>query len=180
MNRTFADDVVQHLPKLRHFAWRFAGNRSLADDLVQETVLRALVHADQFQKGTNLLGWLYTILRNCYFNDRRVGQRATSLQSVAPAAQTISGDQEARVHMSDVSCRFEKLQPAQREALLLVGANGHSYEAAAVIAGCAVGTMKSRVSRARTALLADLQQDNAPVQRRVLRKDDSQHLQSAA
>ena len=180
MNRTFADDVTQHLPKLQRFAWRFAGNRSLADDLVQETVLRALVHADQFQPGTNLLGWLCTILRNCYFNDRRTGRRFTSLDSAALAAPTVSGEQEARVHMRDVSRRFEKLAPAQREALLLVGANGHSYEAAAAISGCAVGTMKSRVSRARTELLANLQQDNAPIPSRALHQRDLEHLDSAA
>ena len=180
MNRPFADEVIQHLPKLRRFAWRLAGNRSLADDLVQETVLRALVHAEQFQTGTNLLAWLHTILRNCYFNDRRIAQRLTSLDAVTVAPPTIAGDQEARVHMGDVSGRIEKLAPVQREALLLVGANGHSYEAAAAIAGCAVGTMKSRVSRARTELLASLQQDNAPTSRRALHQRDFEHLDRAA
>jgi RNA polymerase sigma-70 factor (ECF subfamily) len=180
MNRTFADEVVQHLPKLQGVARRFAGNRSLADDLVQETMLRALVHADQFQTGTNLLAWLYTILRNCYFNDRRIVHRFTSLDSVTLAAPTISGEQEARLHIRDVSSRFQKLSPAQREALLLVGANGHSYEAAAAISGCAVGTMKSRVSRARTELLASLEQDNAPIPSRALHQRDFEHLDKVA
>ena len=180
MNRTFADEIIEYLPRLQSSARRFAGNRNLADDLVQETVLRALVHADQFQTGTNLLAWLYTILRNCYFNDRRTGRRFTSLESVTLAAPTISGEQEARVHMRDVSRRFEKLAPAQRQALLLVGANGHSYEAAAAIAGCAVGTMKSRVSRARIELQARLQQDNAPSSQRALHQADFEHLDKVA
>lgn len=180
MNRTFADEIVQHLPRLKVFARRFAGNRNLADDLVQETMLRALVHADQFQTGTNLLGWLYTILRNCYFNDKRINRRLTSLDSLTLATPTIGGEQEARVHMRDVSCRVEKLPPAQREALLLVGASGHSYEAAAAIVGCAVGTMKSRVSRARTELLASLQPDKAPILSGALRQRDFEHLDRAA
>jgi RNA polymerase sigma-70 factor (ECF subfamily) len=179
MNRTFADEIIEYLPRLQSSARRFAGNRNLADDLVQETVLRALVHADQFQTGTNLLAWLYTILRNCYFNDRRTGRRFTSLDSVTLAPPTVSGGQEARLHMRDVSCRFEKLSPTQREALLLV-ANGHSYEAAAGIAGCAVGTMKSRVSRARTELQASLEQDNAPIPRRALHQRDFEHLDKVA
>ena len=80
---TFADDVVQNLPRLEGFARRLAGNRSFADDLVQETVLRALVHADQFRPGTNLLAWLTTILRNAYFNEKRRQRRIGPLDRPA-------------------------------------------------------------------------------------------------
>lgn len=149
----FHDDVTQHLCRLQSFARRLAGSRSFADDLVQETVLRALIHADQFEPGTNLLAWLMTILRNTYFTEKRRARRVTDLDPEAAAAlPALAGQQEWVTQMHDVARRFEHLPESQREALLLVGAQGFSYDDAAQIAGCAVGTMKSRVSRGREQL----------------------------
>src|SRR5580693_198118 len=153
MTTTFCDDVLQNLSRLESFARRLAGNRSFADDLVQETVLRALTHADQFRPGTNLLAWLMTILRNAYFNEKRRERRVVALDVENSAIlPTANGAQEPHMHMRDVEARFACLPAVQREALVLVGANGLSYDHAAAIAGCAEGTMKSRVSRARLQL----------------------------
>ena len=124
-----------------------------ADDLVQETLLKAWSHMDSFQEGTNLRAWLFTILRNSFYSDIRKrrreiedkdGKRAESL-SVAPA-------QQGHLDMQDLRKALDMLPPDQREALVLIGAAGMSYEEAAEIAHCAVGTVKSRVNRARIKL----------------------------
>lgn len=157
MSTTFSDDVVYNIPRLKKFALRLARNRSDADDLVQETVLRALVHADQFRPGTNLLAWLNTILRNYFFTDRKLRLRIESIDPLLTIGRAvIEGDQDSHIYLRHVARRFADLPSAHREALVLVGASGHSYEIAAKIAGCRVGTMKSRVSRARTELRSAL------------------------
>ncbi len=153
MAERLTDDIVPFLPHLRAFARMLARDRTLADDLVQETVVRALSHAHQFQPGTNLKAWLTTILRNAYFTEKRSQGRVAQLDvEVARDSTTVSGGQEWHLRMRDFGCAFNTLSPVQREALVLVGASGFSYEQAAAMAGCAVGTMKSRVSRARLQL----------------------------
>jgi RNA polymerase sigma-70 factor, ECF subfamily len=153
MTATMHDDIVQSLPQLRAFACRMARDRSLADDLVQETVLRALVHADQFQPGTNLKAWLATILRNSYFTVKRGEKRVARYAVGFPSEPAVTrGDQEGHVEMLELRSAIAELPAAQREALVLVGANGFSYGEAAQMAGCGVGTMKSRTSRARSQL----------------------------
>jgi RNA polymerase sigma-70 factor (ECF subfamily) len=145
--------VIEQLPHLRAFAILLTHDRSLADDLVQEAAVRALAHADQFQPGTNFKAWITTILRNSYFNVMRRRSRVAPMSAVAPDAEpTTSGGQEENLGLRDFERAFERLPHSQREALLLVGASGFSYEAAAEVAGCAVGTMKSRVARGRTRL----------------------------
>jgi RNA polymerase sigma-70 factor, ECF subfamily len=162
MTEAFHDDVTQHLCRLQRFARRLAGSPSFADDLVQETVLRALIHADQFEPGTNLLAWLMTILRNAYFSEKRRERRLTDLDpAMAAALPAVGGQQEWHAQWRDVAERFEQLPDVQREAILLVGAQGFSYHHAAEIAGCAVGTMKSRVSRARQQLQSLIDGDEA-------------------
>ena len=157
---TFTDDVVNNMPRLEKLARHFAGNRSDAHDLVQETVLRALLHADQFQPGTNLRAWLNTILRNCFFSERRLQLRIEPIDPLLViGAVTIKADQESHVYMGSVSRHFADLPPAHRDALVLVGAKGYSYQSAAKIVGCPVGTMKSRVSRARTELRRVLERE---------------------
>ncbi|MDE2166896.1 MAG: sigma-70 family RNA polymerase sigma factor [Alphaproteobacteria bacterium] len=153
MAARLADDIVPYLPHLRAFARMLAQNRTLADDLVQETVVRALSHAHQFQSGTNLKAWLTTILRNAYFTEKRSQGRVAQLSAdVAHDLTTVNGGQEWHLRMRDFESAFNTLPAVQREALVLVGASGFSYEQAADMAGCAVGTMKSRVSRARLQL----------------------------
>ncbi len=153
MVERLTEDIVPYLPHLRAFARMLAQDRALAGDLVQETVLRALSHADQFQPGTNLKAWLTTILRNAYFTEKRSQGRIAQIDVEAVRdSSAVSGDQEWHLRMRDFEGAFNTLSPVQREALVLVGASGFSYEQAAEMAGCAVGTMKSRVSRARLQL----------------------------
>src|SRR5437763_16217434 len=145
--------IIDQLPHLRAFAVLLTHDRSFADDLVQEAVVRALAHADQFEPGTNFKAWITTILRNSYFNVVRRRSRVAPMTAVAPEDEpTTSGGQEEHPDLKDFERAFKCLPSAQREALLLVGASGFSYEAAAEVAGCAVGTMKSRVARGRTHL----------------------------
>jgi RNA polymerase sigma factor (sigma-70 family) len=154
--KTFADELVEHSAKLRGYARKLAGNRSLVDDIVQDTILRALVHSDQFKPGTNLSAWLYTILRNCYFNETRRAQRFSVLDEEAIATRPhATADQIWAVQAKEVAEHFAALPDAQRVALSLVAIGGDSYETAALKVGCPSGTMKSRVSRARAALLRE-------------------------
>jgi RNA polymerase sigma-70 factor (ECF subfamily) len=153
VSKKMKNDLIALMPKLRAFAFSLCGQHERADDLVQETLLKAWSHLDSFQEGTNLRAWLFTILRNCFFSEMRKrrrevedagGKKAESL-SVAPA-------QQGHVDMQDLRKALDLLPPHQREAVVLVGAAGMSYEEAAEIAKCAVGTMKSRVNRARAKL----------------------------
>ncbi|HXP77942.1 MAG TPA: sigma-70 family RNA polymerase sigma factor [Stellaceae bacterium] len=153
MIATFSDDIVLSLPHLRTVAHRVARDRTLADDLVQETVLRALVHADQFRPGTNLNAWLTTILRNSYINEKRSEKRQGQFAaSFASESAMTRGEQEGHLELLDFERAYATLPKVQRDALALVGANGISYEEAARMNGCSVGTMKSRISRARSKL----------------------------
>lgn len=146
-------DIATYLPKLRGFALMLTRDRTLADDLVQETIMRALTHAHQFEPGTNFKAWITTILRNSYFNEIRRRRRfSESALDAASSEPVISGGQEERLDVRDFERAFKRLAATQREALVLVGASGFSYEDAAGVAGCSLGTMKSRVSRARLQL----------------------------
>ncbi|WP_293907181.1 sigma-70 family RNA polymerase sigma factor [Phenylobacterium sp.] len=151
---SWRDEVVGLIPALRAFAWSLSHNGSDADDLVQDTLIKAWTHRDKFQPGTNLRAWLFTILRNTYYTNvvrrRRevrdeTGQYAATLHS-APT-------QEWTVAMRALQAALQQLPAEHREALTLVGAAGLSYEEAAEICGCALGTIKSRVNRARARLL---------------------------
>jgi RNA polymerase sigma-70 factor, ECF subfamily len=156
------NDLIALTPNLRAFAFSLCSQHERADDLVQETLLKAWSHLDSFQEGTNLRAWLFTILHNSFFSDMRKrrrevedadGKKAESL-SVAPS-------QQGHVDMQDLRKALALLSPHQREAIVLVGAAGMSYEEAAEIAKCAVGTVKSRVNRARTRLAELLGVDGA-------------------
>jgi RNA polymerase sigma-70 factor (ECF subfamily) len=148
------DEVIGMIPALRAFAWSLSHNGSDADDLVQDTLVKAWTNREKFEPGTNLRAWLFTILRNTYYTHvlrrRRevrdeAGEYAASLKS-APT-------QDWRVAMRSLQVALQKLPAEHREALILVGAAGLSYEEAAEICGCALGTIKSRVNRARARLL---------------------------
>jgi RNA polymerase sigma-70 factor (ECF subfamily) len=123
---------------------------------VQETLLRALANIDSFQPGTNMSAWLFTILRNLFRSEYRKRRREVE-DGDGSYAETLKSqpEQSSRVEFEEFRTALAKLPPDQREALILVGASGFSYEEAAEICGCAVGTIKSRVNRAR-GRLADL------------------------
>lgn len=146
-------DLISSVPSLRAFAVSLCGNADRADDLVQETLLKAWSHLASFAEGTNLSAWLFTILRNIYYSDYRKRRREVADPDGAIAA-SLAAPPEQGGHMDFLDFRdaLQKLPPDQREALVLVGASGLSYEDAARICGCATGTMKSRVNRARNRL----------------------------
>ena len=146
-------ELTSYLPDLRAFARFLARDPAEADDLVQDTVLRALGALDQFRPGTNLKAWLFTIQRNAFYETARRRKRETRLL----AERGVDADSEAprqvsRSDVSDLQRLLFALPPLLREALVLVGAQELSHEAAASICGVPVGTMKARVSRARTML----------------------------
>ena len=148
--------VLAAVPSLRAFAISLCGNVDRADDLVQETLLRALANINSFQPGTNMSAWLFTILRNHFRSEYRKRRREVE-DADGKYAATLAEQphQGAHLDFQDLRAALARLPHDQREALLLVGASGFSYEQAADICGCAVGTIKSRVNRARTRL-ADL------------------------
>ena len=151
----FRDDLIKALPALRTFALSLCGNVSRADDLVQETCIRAWTHWDRFRQGSNFKAWLYTILRNYFLSDIRKYRREIEDADETHAGQlTVLPDQEDASTLQIVWKKIDALPLTQRQALLLVGAEGCTYEEAATKLGCQVGTVKSRVSRAR-AHLAD-------------------------
>ncbi len=140
------------LPDMRAFGRFLARDPSAADDLVQETVVRALRAEGQWQPGTSLRAWIFSILRNTFYEGRRRGAvERRVLESVRPAA-SVAAPQHDRLEVAGLGAALATLQPEQREALVLVGALGFSYEEGACVAGVAVGTLKARVSRARKIL----------------------------
>jgi RNA polymerase sigma-70 factor, ECF subfamily len=148
--------MLAAVPSLRAFAISLSGNIDRADDLVQETLLRAIANIDSFQPGTNMSAWMFTILRNLFRSEYRKRRREVEDTDGSYAESLKSHpEQGSRLEFQEFRGALAKLPPDQREALILVGASGFSYEEAAHICGCAVGTIKSRVNRARTRL-ADL------------------------
>ncbi len=157
------DELVAALPMLRAFARSLAGSRDRADDLVQETVMRALANKDKFTEGTNLHAWLVTILRNQFYSEGRKRRREIEDADGSHAARLADiGGQTSRVEMDDFLRAMQLLPDEQREALILIGASGFSYEEAAEICRVRVGTVKSRVSRAR-ARLEEILEGGAPL-----------------
>ena len=153
---TFRDDLLAVLPDLRAFSRSLAVNPCRADDLVQETLLKAWQNQHRFLPGSNLKAWLFTILRNQFYTECRKRKREVEdADGVAAARLTALPDQVDRIELQQVWSKLAKLPPLQREALLLIGMHGMTYEAAAELIGCETGTVKSRVSRGR-ALLPDL------------------------
>lgn len=148
------EEVVAQIPSLRAFAWSLCRSRPDADDLVQDTLIKAWTHRDKFEPGTNLRAWLFTILRNTYYTAvvRRRREVADEDGKLA-AGLSEPPSQEWSVAVHALRTALDKLPDEHREALILVGAAGLSYEEAADICGCALGTVKSRVSRARARLL---------------------------
>lgn len=151
----FRDGIVALLPELRAFARFLARDRARADDLVQEAVLRAFAARDQFDPETSLKAWTFTILRNFFYEQGRRRKRELEvLEDYGNSPMPTSGSNGERDQLSDLDRMLWQLPPRQREALMLVGAQGMSYEEAAIICGVATGTIKARVSRARQMLVA--------------------------
>ena len=147
------NSMLKATPNLRAFAISLTNNVDRADDLVQETLMRAIANIDRFQPGTNMQAWLFTILRNLFHSEYRKRRREVEdADGKYAAALSVQPDQLPHLDFEDLQRALARLPHDQREALLLVGASGFSYEQAAEICGCAVGTIKSRVNRARNRL----------------------------
>jgi len=160
-NPDFKTELLGLVPFLRAFARSLTGNPEAADDLAQETLVKAWQSRSSFIPGTNLKAWLFTILRNQFYSDRRRAWRQAPWDQ--EAAERIPGgadDQIYSAELSDTVRALRHLSDEQREALILVGAGGFSYEDAAAICKCAVGTVKSRVARARKTLIDILDGDD--------------------
>jgi RNA polymerase sigma-70 factor, ECF subfamily len=144
--------MLAAIPKLRAFAIFLCRDRNEADDLVQATLLRACAHIDSFEPGTNMDAWLFVILRNHFYSQyqRRRNLRA-AIDQLAKGDATLP-QQVASLEYSEVCAAVARLEPEQRDALMLVAVSGFSYDEAADLCGCCVGTIKSRVCRARTKL----------------------------
>ena len=169
----FKRELTEVVPHLRAFARGLCGRPDMADDLVQETLLKAWAAQDRFEPGTSMRAWTFVILRNAYLTDMRRNRfRGEYDEGVAERILTAPAGQEEPLHLSDMHRALLTLPPERREALLLVGAGGFSYEEAAQICGCAVGTIKSRVGRARAALNSMLADGDIP-QRSI--EDDTAH-----
>jgi RNA polymerase sigma-70 factor (ECF subfamily) len=146
-------DLIAVIPNLRAFAVSLCGNPDRADDLVQETLVKAWGNLDSFVEGTNLPAWLFTILRNFYYSEYRKRRREVADPDGVIATKLATAPaQNGHMDLRDLHDALQQLPGDQREALILIGASGLSYEEAANICGCAIGTMKSRVNRARNRL----------------------------
>src|SRR3954466_8820254 len=147
------DAMLAAVPSLRAFAISLTGNFDRADDLVQDTLVRALANIDRFERGTNLNAWLFTILRNLFHSEwRKMKREVEDVEGAYAARLSTIPEQGGRLDLADFRTALGNLPADQREALLLIGASGFSYEEAAQICECAVGTIKSRVNRARSRL----------------------------
>src|SRR5579859_7564660 len=154
----FKKGLVQLIPHLRAFARTLCGDPTQADDLAQDAVMKAWDARASFQMGTNMKAWTFMILRNQFYSEKRRSWRQSQLdQEAAERTLVAADDPEAPVALDELRLGLSMLPAEQREALILVGAGGFAYEEAADICGCAVGTVKSRVSRARRSLQALLE-----------------------
>ena len=146
-------ELIAQIPNLRAFAVSLCGNAERADDLVQEALMKAWANIEMFQAGTNMRAWLFTILRNVYYSEFRKKRREVEDADGRLANNLATHPaQHGHLDFADFRKALDCLADDQREALILVGASGFSYDEAAAICGCAVGTVKSRVNRARNRL----------------------------
>jgi RNA polymerase sigma-70 factor, ECF subfamily len=151
----FKAQLVAIIPGLRAFARGLCGNRDLADDMAQDAMMRAWAARASYAAGTNFRAWMFMILRNNFYTTLRKNSRMVSWDpEVAERVLVTGATQHAGLDVADVAAALQKLPTEQREVLMLIGANGMSYEEAATVMGCAIGTIKSRLARGRVALSA--------------------------
>jgi len=157
-----ADDMVALMPQMHNFARSLCRDAVRAADLVQEALLRAFSNIERFQPGTNLKAWLFTILRNEHYSQlRRQKFEAVGVDTSTLPEPSVLPDHDGELQLRELHNALSTLPTGQRTALLLVSASGLSYEEAAGICGCAVGTIKSRVARARQ-MLVEMLDGRAP------------------
>lgn len=149
----FREELLEIIPSLRAFAISLCGSRDRADDLVQEALTKAWAKQDRYENGTNFKAWMFTILRNHYYTQHRKSRREVAdSEGMLTEAMSVHPEQQGHVDLAEMNEALKSLTAEQREALILVAAEGLSYEETAEICGCAVGTIKSRINRARQRL----------------------------
>lgn len=154
LDKEFRDGLVEAIPYVRAFARALCGSKAPADDLAQETLAKAWAARASFQAGTNLKAWLFMIARNQFYSEKRRSWRSVAWDEELADARLIAPDSQLQhLELGDLKRALTKITPEQREALILVGAGGLSYEEASVVCNCAIGTVKSRVARARQAIV---------------------------
>ena len=154
ITKSFRDQVIAAIPNLRAFGLSLTARGDQADDLVQETLMKAWKHHDSFEPGSNMKAWLYTILRNEFYTQLRKRKREVEdVDDFYSSKVAVHAEQEGHLDMADLRIALAKLPDDQREAVILVGASGLSYEEAAQICNVALGTIKSRVNRGRAKLV---------------------------
>ena len=150
---TVQDAMIRTIPQLRAFAKALCGHADAADDLVQDTLLRAIAKIDSFKPGTNMRAWLFTILRNHFCNEYRKRRReVTNSDGFFVSTMTAQPEQDGHMQLAEFRDALAQLPDDQREAVILVGGAGLSYDEAAEICRCPVGTVKSRANRGRMRL----------------------------
>jgi RNA polymerase sigma-70 factor (ECF subfamily) len=155
------DQMLELLPNLRAFAFSLTNDPTRVDDLVQDAFLRAWANIDRFERGSNLGAWLFTILRHAFYTQHRKRRREVEDPDSGYARRLmVQPEQEFGLMLEDLQRALAHLPLEQREALILVGGQGETYEDAAVLCGVPVGTIKSRVNRARTQLAELLRMDD--------------------
>ncbi|WP_336293997.1 RNA polymerase sigma factor [Bartonella sp. CB169] len=153
VTKNFKQELLLVLPALRAFAVSLSGKHDKAEDLVQDTIMKAWAKQNSFEMGTNLKAWLFTILRNEFYSQmRKRGREVQDTDGVFTQNVAVHPAQYGSLDLKDFKKALDMLSADQREAIILIGASGFSYEDAAAICGCAIGTIKSRVSRARNRL----------------------------
>lgn len=152
-------EIVALIPALRAFARTFYRNVDDADDLVQETLMKALGNTHQFQMGTSMKSWLFTIMRNTFYTKIKIANREAPGKAACVSGQPAQdATQEWFVRGHEISAALHRLPDEQREVVMLIGVLGVSYEEASTICGCAMGTIKSRLNRARLRLLSEMKE----------------------
>jgi RNA polymerase sigma-70 factor, ECF subfamily len=172
MADAFRNELIALMPRLRAYAIAVTGGASDADDLVQDTLVRAWRFRDSYQPGSNMKAWVFKILRNTFYT-AAVGKKNTvqDVEGKYAAQLSCNPDQEWRLQYGELVQALDRLPVDARDALLLVVGSDMSYEEAAEICGCPVGTMKSRVNRARERLAALMDMDTPAMRRRALRSE---------
>jgi RNA polymerase sigma-70 factor, ECF subfamily len=162
---SFERELIGQIPTLRAFSRSLCRNRQLAEDIAQETLTKAWRSRSSFERGSNLKAWLCTILRNEFYSHcRRANREGVWDENMAARIEAPADEQQWAMELSDTVQALYRLPASQREALVLIGAAGFSYEEAAQICGTPIGTTKSRVARARAAIVAMLQEGPPPGQ----------------
>ncbi|MEM9027625.1 MAG: sigma-70 family RNA polymerase sigma factor [Pseudomonadota bacterium] len=160
-SRQLETELLRHTTQLRAFAISMCGDTDAGNDLVQDTLLKAITNLNRFQPDTNMRAWLFTILRNTYFTQcRRDSFQVRDEDGLIAEAQFTEAPQDSQAEFHDFERALRALNAEQREALILVGAGGLTYDEVAEIVGCSSGTVKSRVNRARAKLQQLLYSDD--------------------